>query len=124
MTVRPAKEFQDSLNSAPLLAVAYAFYCEALQGRQVWRGTGKRAGPQLYFRVATTVIATGPGLRRARIQLLLPPHVAEALAERCWDRGFTVWARRRGNRSELTLLDPFGLEITLKPRARISSNAA
>lgn len=118
-------EDHKTLNSARHLAVAHAFYCETLNGRRVWRGGQRCPSSQLCFRLAGTVIVTGPTRRRARVELAIHPDVAEALAERCWDRGFTVRARRLDDgRSRLTLIDPFGLEITLKPIARAPANAA
>ncbi|HKN66680.1 MAG TPA: hypothetical protein VJW73_10405 [Gemmatimonadaceae bacterium] len=96
-----------------------------MNGRRVWRGADRCPSNQLCFRLAGTVIVTGPTRRRARVELALHPEVAEALAERCWDRGYTVRARRvDSGRPRLTLIDPFGLEIILKPIPRVSANAA
>jgi len=110
----------------PQPALVRTFYCDVLKGRQVWRTRRKsRYGQQLFFRVAGRVIETGVELRYARVKLAIPVEVAEALAERCWDRGFTVCASRdvRG-RLRLSLIDPFGLAIILRPQTAVTSDAA
>ena len=120
-----AARVHDTLNYARHLTMVHEFYCTVLNARRVWRGTRQCPGNQLCFRVAGTVIVTGPNLRRAHVQLAIPADIAEALAERCWDRGFTVRAKRvASGRPRISLFDPFGLEIILKPVSRVSSNAA
>lgn len=115
----------ETLNYARHFTMVHEFYCTVLNARRVWRGASKCPPNHLCFRVAGTVIVTGPGVRRAQVRLAIPADLAEALAERCWDRGFTVRATRVAcRRLRISLLDPFGLEIILKPAPCVSSNAA
>ena len=46
-----------------------------------------------------------------------------ALAERCWDAGYTVRVRGHGS-DDLIVLDPFGRELVLTPRASVGSLGA
>ena len=96
------------------VAAARAFYCDALGGRQLRSTSGGGTG-ELCFHVGGTVITTGPVTRHGPITLFVDDVVA--VAERCWDAGFTVRVRESAEATTVAVIDPFDLEMEL-----VSSN--
>jgi hypothetical protein len=99
-----------------------AFYRKALKGRQVWPA-GVRVRSSLWFLVAGALIEVGgsatAGIRATPIVLDVDdPH---ALAQRCWDAGFTVRVNQAPE-TPVSVFDPFGRRIDLAQRgAEISA---
>ena len=92
------------------LAAARAFYCDALGGRQMRRMQLGDGTSMFKFLVGEELVTTGPAAADARVTLVVDD--ALAIAERCWDAGFTV--RVRG--SEIVVVDPFEHELELISR--------
>jgi hypothetical protein len=88
----------------------------------VWP-TGPRAVPRrLWFLVGSTLLRVSLVDREVDTPELRVDSPA-ALAERCWDAGYHV--RLRGDDSDdLIVLDPFGRELVLTPRASAASLGA
>jgi hypothetical protein len=101
-----------SIESDPV-RIARAFYCDVLQGRQVW--DSERAGG-LSFIVAGTRIDVSTSAAHDREPVVLSVGNPDAVAERCWDSGFNV---RVGHDSAddatVSVIDPFGRQIDLVP---------
>jgi catechol 2,3-dioxygenase-like lactoylglutathione lyase family enzyme len=97
----------------PLLSAARAFYCDALGGRQVYGTASHERTGQLFFHVGGTLVATRPAGREDPITLMV--HDPVAIAERCWDAGFTVQVRESGDATTIAVIDPFDLELELIP---------
>lgn len=91
--------------------IAQAFYCDVLRGRQVW--DSERAGT-LSFIVHGTRIDVVTNARADGEPVVLSVGDPEALAERCWDAGYSV---RVGHETEaaptVSVIDPFGRRIEL-----------
>lgn len=94
--------------------VARAFYEGALGGRQVWP-TGQRApSRRLWFLVDSSLVGVGlvdGDVERCKLAVDSPA----AIAERCWDAGYTIRLRSEDG-DDLIVVDPFGREIVLMPR--------
>jgi hypothetical protein len=106
----------------PALAAARAFYCEALGGRRIRRPTLCDDRGVLCFRVGTHLVTTGPAAKGRRITLVVDDAVA--IAERCWDAGFTVRIRDSTDATTIAVIDPFALELALltpSPRSHPAS---
>ena len=93
--------------------IAHAFYCDVLHGRQVW--DSERAGSLAFIVEGTRVdVITSGGTESEPI--VLPVNDPGALAERCWDAGYSV---RVGNDeaddATVSVIDPFGRCIELVP---------
>jgi extradiol dioxygenase family protein len=103
------------------LAAARAFYCDAMGGRQMRSTRHADGSGMLCFRVGGQLVTTGPSARQGPVAL----HVddAVAIAERCWDAGFTVQVRQSVDASTMVVIDPFDLEIELVARRPASASA-
>lgn len=89
---------------------ARSFYEGVLGGRQVWP-TGPRAVPRtLWFLVGSTLVPVSL-LPTADVFELFVDSPA-AVAERCWDAGYSVRFRAEVT-DDLILIDPFGRQILL-----------
>jgi glyoxalase/bleomycin resistance protein/dioxygenase superfamily protein len=99
--------------------VARAFYCDVLQGQQVWAGDEAREhDASLSFIVEGTRIDVNAGGasdgEEEPVVLSVPD--PGAVAERCWDAGYSV---RVGGDDEsateaaVSVIDPFGRRIDL-----------
>lgn len=100
-------------------AVAQSFYCDVLQGRQVWPSE-RTADRTLWFQIGNDLIA----VRRDRDALMIPARLVvndpTAIAERCWDAGYTVQVREAAS-GEVTFVvtDPFGRRLVLLPHLAV-----
>ena len=93
--------------------VARAFYCDVLQGRQVWEA--ERAGG-LSFIVEGTRIDVGASPASDREPVVLPVLDPSAVAERCWDAGYSVRVPEGEDSTAgaaVSVIDPFGRRIDL-----------
>ena len=96
-------------------AVARWFYCDVLQGRQVWPSE-RTADGALWFQVGNELVT----VRRDPEAIVIPARLVvddpTALAAHCWDAGFAVQVRERTD-GEVTFVvtDPFGRRIVLVP---------
>jgi len=98
-----------SLNSTRL---ARAFYCDVLQGQQVWEEETQRDA-SLSFIVEGTridVSASAAGDGRPIVLSVADPG---ALAERCWDAGYSVRVDDETAGEAVSVIDPFGRRIDL-----------
>jgi hypothetical protein len=91
--------------------IAREFYCDVLQGQQVWGGdeAGERDAA-LSFIVEGTRIDVGASATAAEEPVVLPVLDPGAVAERCWDAGYSV---RVGDEAAVSVIDPFGRRIDL-----------
>jgi len=93
------------------------FYEDVLGGRRVWPARRTDTASGLWFRVGSTFLEA-----RAADGEVLPPIVLEvdapeAVAERCWDAGFTVRVNQDSTgRAPVSVFDPFGRRVDLAPR--------
>jgi catechol 2,3-dioxygenase-like lactoylglutathione lyase family enzyme len=98
----------------PRSRIARAFYCDVLQGRQVWdTATVRRAS--LSFVVQGTRIDVGAHEAHEDGEaVVLSVQDPRAVAERCWDAGYSV---RVGDDATgepaVAVIDPFGRRIDL-----------
>ena len=102
------------------LAAARVFYMDVLQGRLVCAARRHTDRARLWYRVEDALIETGPGIHEEAPVLL---HVDDplAVAERCWDAGFSVRVLERPfDDASISVMDPFGRRIDLVPAARHS----
>jgi catechol 2,3-dioxygenase-like lactoylglutathione lyase family enzyme len=96
-------------------AVARWFYCDVLQGRQVWP-SDRTADGALWFQVGNDLVT----VRRDPEAIVIPARLAvddpTAMAARCWDAGFAVQVRETtGGEVTFVVTDPFGRRIVLVP---------
>jgi hypothetical protein len=89
---------------------ARAFYCDVLNGRQVW--DAERAG-SLSFIVEGTRIDVGQSVAADSEPVVLAVGNPDALAERCWDAGYSVRVDHDATRVTMSVIDPFGQRIEL-----------
>jgi len=95
------------------LAAATRFYTGPLGGRRVHQSGRRTDGVRLWFRIDDVLIETGPSFHGGPPVLL---HVDDplAVAERCWDAGFTVRLLDPPfGRATISVMDPFGRQLTL-----------
>lgn len=90
--------------------IARAFYCDVMQGRQVW--DSERAGG-LSFIVEGTRIDVSTSAAGDREPVVLSVDNPDVLAERCWDAGYSVRVEHDATRTTLSVIDPFGRQIDL-----------
>jgi catechol 2,3-dioxygenase-like lactoylglutathione lyase family enzyme len=91
---------------------ASSFYTRLLRGRR-GRRAGRPDGPRLWFRIEEVLVETGPGTHGGAPVLL---HVDDplAVAERCWDAGFTVRLLDPPfGDATVAVIDPFGQPLHL-----------
>ena len=104
-------------------AVARWFYCDVLQGRQVWPSEHAADGA-LWFQVGNDLVT----VRREPDAIVIPARLVvdapTAMAARCWDAGFAVQVRETtGGEVTFAVTDPFGRRIVLVPRGAASEAA-
>ena len=110
------------------LAAARVFYIELLQGRLVCAARRHTDRARLWYRAYDGLIETGPGIHEEAPVVL---HVDDplAIAERCWDAGFSVRPLERSfGDVTLSVTDPFGRQIELvradgRSQALVASDA-
>ena len=101
------------LVSAPnYTGVARAFYCDVLRGRQVW--DSERAGG-LAFIVEGVRIDVSASAAGDSEPVVLSVDNPDALAERCWDAGYSVRVHHDATGVTMSVIDPFGRRIELVP---------
>lgn len=113
----------ETLDRADEERAARSFYEGALGGREVWP-TGPRTTPRRrWFLVGTTLIPVSFVPEAATLELFVDSPAA--VAERCWDAGYTVRFRAEDT-DDLIVIDPFGRQIVLAQRTDhfIALNAA
>jgi hypothetical protein len=100
----------------PDVVVARWFYCDLLRGRQIWPSEGADRGAQ-WFHVGESVVVVHRDRPPFRAPARLVVDDPSALAERCWDAGFTVQVREApAGGTMLVVVDPFGRELVLVAR--------
>lgn len=93
------------------MRIARMFYCDVLHGRQVW--DAERAD-NLSFVVEGTRIDVTHSSSLDIEPVVLSVSDPHALAERCWDAGFSVRIGRGASDSPpVSVIDPFGRCIEL-----------
>ena len=98
-------------------SAARAFYCDALEGQQVWRVGGMGRRGTLSFLVAGALIEVGGAALGRGAPVVLDVDDPDELAQRCWDAGFTVRMHQDPTgRAPVSVFDPFGRRIDLAPR--------
>jgi hypothetical protein len=105
------------------LAAARAFYVDLLQGTLVCAARRHTDHARAWFRVYDGLIETGPGIQEEEPVLL---HVEDplAVAERCWDAGFSVrMLEQPCGDATVAVTDPFGRQIELVECARGNRSA-
>ena len=107
------RERQRAVLTAHGLAAARVFYMDLLQGTLVCAARRHTDHARLWFHVDDALIETGPGIHEEAPGRV---HVDDplAVAERCWDAGFSVRVLECpfGDAS-VALMDPFGRQIQL-----------
>lgn len=96
--------------------VAREFYERVLGGRQVWPTGPRAAARKLWFLVGSTLFPVS--LQPAADVVEVGVDSPAAIAERCWDAGYTV-RLRADDTDDLVLVDPFGRQIILTQRASV-----
>ena len=93
--------------------IARAFYCDVLQGRQV-RAADRDASLSFIVEGTRIDVDTGTAVDREPVALsVLDP---DAVAERCWDAGYSVQVvddATGGRDAAVSVIDPFGRRIDL-----------
>ena len=96
---------------------ANTFYTGLLRGRLVHRGRRRTGSARLWFRIDEVLVETGPG-SHDRAPVLLHVDDPLAVAERCWDAGFTVRLLDPPfGHATVSVMDPFGRQLSLVPAA-------
>lgn len=91
--------------------IAQAFYCDVLHGRQVW--DAERAD-RLAFIVQGTRVDVSADASSETEPVVLSVANPDALAERCWDAGYSVRiGHESADGSAISVIDPFGRRIEL-----------
>lgn len=100
------------------LAAANTFYTDLLRGRMEHQARRRTDGARLWFRIDDVLVETGPDCHDGA-PVLLPVDDPLAVAERCWDAGFTVRLLDPpfGN-ATVSVTDPFGRQVNLVPADR------
>ena len=117
LTKKTARRRDDRIRSPRRLVsapnhtrTARAFYCDVLNGRQVW--DSERAG-SLSFIVEGTSIDASTSAAGDREPAVLSVDNPDALAERCWDAGYSVRVDHDATGVTMSVIDPFGRRIEL-----------
>ena len=95
---------------------ARAFYEGALGGRQVWPTGPRAAARKLWFLVGTMLVPVS--LVPATDVVELCVESPAAIAERCWDAGYSVRLRAEDS-DDFIVIDPFGRQIALTTRTSV-----
>ena len=96
-------------------SVARAFYCDVLRGRQLWDEAREHDG-NLSFIVNGTRIDFGASAASDREPVVVHVPDPAAVAERCWDAGYSVRVERDDEstaEATVSVIDPFGRRIDL-----------
>ena len=94
--------------------IARAFYCDILEGRQVWDGERERRADLSFIVEGTRIDVGGRGSGDDGEAVVLSVANPDALAERCWDAGYSVRvADEATGEAALSVIDPFGRRIDL-----------
>jgi catechol 2,3-dioxygenase-like lactoylglutathione lyase family enzyme len=103
---------------------ANTFYTGLLRGRLVHQARRRSDGAHLWFRFDDVLVETGPGADD-RAPVLLHVDDPLAVAERCWDAGFTVRLLDPPfGHATVSVTDPFGRQVNLAPAAGQDSRQA
>ena len=95
--------------------IARAFYCDVLQGRQVWTDAPE-SGANMAFIVEGTRIDVDTNSPVEGAPVVLAVCSPTAVAERCWDAGYSVHvADVATGGAAVSVIDPFGRRIDLVP---------
>ncbi len=109
--IEPATFERGSATARTQARVAREFYADVLQGTQVW--DSERAGT-LAFIVAGTRIDVSTSTAADREPVVLAVGDPDALAERCWDAGYSVQVSNEATGDgTVSVIDPFGRRIDL-----------
>jgi catechol 2,3-dioxygenase-like lactoylglutathione lyase family enzyme len=93
--------------------IARAFYCDVLQGREVWEEESGHDGG-ISFVVEGTRIDVGTSNMDDGEPLVLSVVDPGVVAERCWDAGYSVRVGDEdAGEAAVTVIDPFGRRINL-----------
>lgn len=101
-----------SVSAPNYSGVARAFYCDVLNGRQVW--DSERIG-SLSFIVEGTRIDVNTSAVDDSEPVILSVDNPDGLAERCWDAGYSVRVEHDATGMTMSVIDPFGRRIELVP---------
>ena len=94
--------------------IARAFYCDVLQGQQVWEADRASGAGVVSFIVAGTRIDVSTRSAVECAPVILPVPDPQALAERCWDAGYSVRVGHEAmGPATVSVIDPFGRRIVL-----------
>ncbi len=109
---RPA---HPSARTRDSLELARTFYCDTLRGRQVWDTDGAgSSGGALSFIVSGTRIDVSTNIPAADTPVVLTVSDPHAVAERCWDAGYSVRVSHETEpAATVSVIDPFGRRIDL-----------
>jgi hypothetical protein len=95
------------------LAAASTFYTGLLRGEPVRAARRRTEDAQLVFRIGDVLVETGP-INRGGAPVLLHVDDPLAVAERCWDAGFTVQLLDPPfGDAIVAVIDPFGQPLHL-----------
>lgn len=110
--------------SAENVRSAHVFYRELLGGRRIRPPNVEAAGVRgLWFLVGSVRVEVRADLGSRAAPILLHVEDPDAVAQRCWDAGFTVRVRQdeRG-RAPVSVFDPFGRRVDLAPHIALTSH--
>lgn len=103
-------------------SAARAFYCDVLRGREVRPAARVAMRGSLRFLVAGALVEVSARRGRSMAPIVLQIRDPDALAERCWDAGFTVRVNPDSTgRAPVSVFDPFGRRVDLALRASKAS---
>jgi hypothetical protein len=101
---------------------AHVFYGETLGGRPIRPILEAAAVRGLWFAVGGVRVEARADLGSRAAPILLHVEDPYALAQRCWDAGFTVRVRQdETGRAPVSVIDPYGRRIDLAPLAALTS---
>ncbi|HKH90501.1 MAG TPA: hypothetical protein VKA54_01795 [Gemmatimonadaceae bacterium] len=105
----------DDRGQAAHTAAARWFYCDVLHGRQVWPSDGT-TGRALWFQIGSALVAVHRDHEGIAIPVRLVVDDPAAMAERCWDAGFTVQVHEAAPEPvSFVVTDPFARRLVLVP---------
>jgi hypothetical protein len=95
------------------LSAAQSFYRDILGGRQLSPTERDSGAESLWFFVAGRLVEVCPAQDSTAEPLELSVESPAAIAERCWDSGYTVRVPADDSTGSMIVVDPFGRSITL-----------
>lgn len=109
---------RSSALSAENVRSAHVFYRELLGGRRIRPPILECADVRgLWFAVGRVRVEVRADLGSRAAPILLHVEDPDALAQRCWDAGFTVRVRQdETGQAPVSVVDPFGRRVDLAPR--------